>query len=55
MTTAAAENIYFTATGKQSGLPVVYRSMHSVPAGVSESDYPNLINIYWGFDVNENN
>ncbi|MBT3135274.1 DUF695 domain-containing protein [Alteromonas sp. ALT199] len=55
MTTATAENVYFTATGEQSGLPVVYRSMHAVPTGVSESDYPNLINIYWGFDVNENN
>lgn len=55
MSSAAAENIYFTATGEQEGRPVIYRSMQSVPAGEKESDFPTLINIYWPFEKEENN
>lgn len=55
MSAAAAENVYFTAQGKQDGKPVIYRSMEKVPEGQKESDYPTLINIYWPFEVNANN
>jgi len=55
MSSAGAENIYFTATGEQEGRPVIYRSMQSVPAGEKESDFPTLINIYWPFEKEENN
>jgi len=55
MPKAFAENIYFTAQGKQNGKPVIYRSMQAVPKGQLEADYPNLINIYWSFDVDSNN
>ncbi len=52
---AAAENVYFTAQGKQAGKPVIYRGMEKVPTGQKESDYPTLINIYWPFEANANN
>ncbi|WP_175543838.1 DUF695 domain-containing protein [Atopomonas hussainii] len=55
MSDALAGNIYFTATGEEDGRPVIYRSMQSVPDGESESDYPNLVNVYWAFDVEPNN
>ncbi|QDP01299.1 DUF695 domain-containing protein [Thalassotalea sp. PS06] len=52
---ALAENLYFTAQGEQGGQPVIYRSMQDVPEGARESDYPTLVNIYWGYDNSENN
>lgn len=55
MSSAFAENIYFTATGEQEGKPVIYRSMQYVPDGEKESDFPILINIYWPFEKDENN
>ncbi|OOF24070.1 hypothetical protein BZJ19_11910 [Salinivibrio proteolyticus] len=55
MSSAVAENIYFTATGEQEGRPVIYRSMQSVPEGEKEADFPTLINIYWPFEKEENN
>lgn len=55
MSSAFAENIYFTATGEQEGKPVIYRSMQNVPEGEKESDFPILINIYWPFEKGENN
>ncbi|WHI52925.1 DUF695 domain-containing protein [Microbulbifer sp. MLAF003] len=55
MSSAVAENIYFTATGEQEGKPVIYRNMQSVPKGEKETDFPTLINIYWPFEKKENN
>lgn len=55
MSEAIAENLYFTAQGEQDGKPVIYRSLENVPENQKESDYPNLINIYWPYDVNVNN
>lgn len=55
MSSAVAENIYFTATGEQEGKPVIYRSMQNVPGGEKEADFPTLINIYWPFEKEENN
>lgn len=55
MSSAVAENMYFTATGEQEGKPVIYRSMQNVPYGEKESDFPILINIYWPFEKDENN
>lgn len=52
---ALAENLYFTAQGEQGGQPVIYRSMQDVPEGARESDYPTLLNIYWGYDNSQNN
>lgn len=54
MTSAIAENMYFTAQGSEEGKPIIYRSMHSVPTGEKESNFPNLINIYWRFDKSNN-
>lgn len=55
MSEVIAENIYFTAEGEQGGKPVIYRSMENVPEGQKESDFPNLINIYWPFELEVNN
>ena len=55
MSEAIAENLYFTAQGEQDGKPVIYRSLEKVPKNQKESDYPNLINIYWPYDVDANN
>ena len=55
MSEAIAENLYFTAQGEQDGKPVIYRSLERVPENQKESDYPNLINIYWPYDVDANN
>jgi len=55
MSDAIAENLYFTAQGEQDGKPVIYRSLERVPNNQKESDYPNLINIYWSYDVDVNN
>ena len=50
MSSTKADNLYFTATGEEDGLPVIYRSVKEVPDGAIESDYPNLISIYWRYD-----
>lgn len=55
MSQAIAENVYFTAQGEQDGKPVIYRSLETVPENQKESDFPNLINIYWPFEVDVNN
>jgi hypothetical protein len=55
MSEVIAENIYFTAQGEQDGKPVIYRSLENVPKGQKESDFPNLINIYWPFALEVNN
>lgn len=49
------QNLYFTAQGEENGKPIIYRSMHAVPAGEKESDFPYLINIYWAFDAESDN
>jgi len=55
MSETIAENVYFTAQGEQDGKPVIYRSLENVPEDQKESDFPNLINIYWSFEVDVNN
>ena len=55
MSDAIAENVYFTAQGEQDGKPVIYRSLKNVPKNQKESDYPNLINIYWAYNGDANN
>jgi len=55
MSDAIAENVYFTAQGEQNGKPVIYRSLEAVPENQKELDFPNLINIYWPFEVDVNN
>ena len=55
MSEAISDNLYFTAQGEQDGKPVIYRSLERVPENQKESDYPNLINIYWPYDVDANN
>ena len=40
MSGASAEDLYFTATGEEDGKPLIFRSLHSVPKGSVESDYP---------------
>lgn len=49
------QNLYFTAQGEENGKPIIYRSLHAVPSGEKESDFPYLINIYWAFDAESNN
>lgn len=49
------QNLYFTAQGEENGKPIIYRSLHAVPFGERESDFPYLINIYWAFDAESNN
>ncbi len=49
------QNLYFTAQGAENGKPIIYRSLHAVPSGERESDFPYLINIYWAFDADANN
>ena len=46
---ASADNLYFTATGEEDGNPLIFRSLHSIPSGVEEADYPYLISIYWPY------
>jgi len=55
MSEVAAESVYFTAQGEQDGRPVIYRSLEAVPENQKELDFPNLINIYWSFEVDVNN
>lgn len=55
MSEAVAENLYFTAQGEQDGKPVIYRSLENVPMNQKEADFPNLINIYWPFELDVNN
>src|SRR5690606_6367114 len=49
MSGASAEDLYFTATGEEDGKPLIFRSLHSVPKGSVESDYPFLISVYWAY------
>lgn len=53
--TANADDIYFTATGQEDGLPLVFRSLKSVPEGINQADFPNLISIIWQYNADENN
>ena len=42
---------WFTATGEKDGKVLIFRSR--IKANVRESDYPNLITIYWHYDTDD--
>lgn len=44
------ENIYFMAEGEEDGKPLIFRSLHHIPSGIIESDYPNLVTISWYYE-----
>jgi len=52
VSTASAENVYFTATGEENENPLIFRSLQSVPKGAKESEYPFLISVYWPYGSN---
>lgn len=53
--TAIADDIYFTATGQEDGMPLIFRSLKDVPEGVNQADFPNLISIIWRYNADTNN
>lgn len=47
------EDIWFTATGDEDGKPLIFRSKLKNNAEIIESDYPNLITIYWHYETDD--
>lgn len=47
------EDIWFTATGEEDGKPLIFRSR--IKAKTQESDYPNLVTIYWYYETDDEN
>lgn len=44
------ESLWFTANGEEDGKPLIFRGRQAAPAGVTESDYPFLMTVYWPYD-----
>ncbi|MBS0432407.1 MAG: DUF695 domain-containing protein [Proteobacteria bacterium] len=50
------QDVWATATGKEDGLPLIFRFRMHMPLAVSRiSDFPILINVYWSYDGSSNN
>ena len=47
------EVIWFTATGDEDGKPLILRSRLKESGEITESDYPNLITIYWQYETDD--
>jgi len=45
------DDVWFTATGEEDGKPLIFRGRQNVPAGVTESDYPTLLSIFWPYEA----
>ena len=47
------EDTWFTATGEEDGKPLIFRSRIIATSEITESDYPNLITVYWYFETDD--
>jgi len=55
MKQSATENNYVTAMGSEEGKTLIFRCLEDLPEGAKETDYPNLLSIYWSYNSpNEN-
>lgn len=47
---SASEEVWFTATGEEAGLPMVYRSRLRPPPGIETHEFPYEIRVYWPYE-----
>jgi hypothetical protein len=44
------EQLWFTATGTEDGLPLIFRGRQNIPVDVVEAAYPIRVRIFWPYE-----